>query len=96
MTPRSKGLWALGVTFVLTLLTTIFKEFEPGYAKGNWLIWMFWSWNYFAYAFDKRMLPWQFIELKGNGEGHPLARKVVFWGTAVVYLAFLALVAFAG
>lgn len=96
MTKRIKGLGMLCLTFVLTFLITIVKEIEPGYERGNWVIWIFWSWNYFAFAFDKRMLPWQFTELKAGGEGNPIARTMAFWGTAGVYIAFLALTAFYG
>ena len=95
MTAKSKSLRVGCVTFVLTALVTLFKEFKPGYANGIWFIWAFVSWNYFAYAFDKRMWPSQFVELKGGNEGSPIERRIFFWGTAVVYLAFLATMAFA-
>lgn len=95
MTPKIKALWVGGVTFVLTALVTIFKEFEPGNVNAIWFIWVGFSWNYFAYAFDKRMLPWQFVELKGGKEGSSGERTVFFWGTAVIYLALLATAAFA-
>jgi len=95
MTAKNKALWVGGVTFVLTALVTFFKEFKPGYANGIWFIWTFCSWNYFAYAFDKRMLPFQFVELKGGNEGSPLNRTIFFWGTTGVYLAFIATMAFA-
>lgn len=96
MTRKIKGLGVLFFTFALTFLIAIFKDLDPGYEKGNWVLWVFWSWNYFAYAFDKRMLPWQFSELKAGREGNPTARTIAFWGTAGVYLAFLALAAFYG
>ena len=95
MTEKTKALRVLGLAFVLTALLTILKKFEPGNVSAIWLIYAFCAWNYFAYAFDLGMWPWIFVELDGHGKGHPLARKVVFWGTAVVYLAFLALAAFA-
>ncbi len=96
MTPKSKALWVGCVTFVLTGLVTIFKEFELGNVNAIWIIWTGLSWNYFAYAFDRRMLPWQFVELKGGKEGNPTERTVFFWGTAAVHFAFLATAAFSG
>lgn len=95
MTPKSKAAWAGGATFVVTALVTIFREFEAGYVNGIWFLWFFFSWNYFAYAFDKRMLPWQFVELKGGAAGRPGHRTVYFWGTLVIHLSFLATMAFA-
>lgn len=95
MTPKNKALRVGGVTLVLTALVTIFREFEPGYVNGIWVIWAFFSWNYFAYAFDRDMWPWIFVELNGGGKGNPTERTVFFWGTAAVYLAFLAVMAFA-
>jgi hypothetical protein len=38
MTPKNKAAWVAGSTFVLTALVTIFRELEPGYAKGIWFI----------------------------------------------------------
>ncbi len=95
MSPKNKAFRVGCLTLALTALVTIFRELEPGYAKGIWAIWSFFAWNFFAYAFDWRMLPWQFIELKGGKEGNPTERTVFFWGTAAVYLAFLAVMAFA-
>ena len=95
MTPKNKAFRMGCLTMALTALVTIFRELEPGYAKGIWVIWAFFSWNYFAYAFDQDMWPWIFIELNGGGKGNPTERPVFFWGTAAVYLAFLAVMAFA-
>lgn len=95
MAERSKGLSALVATFALTGLLTALKNFESGHAEILWLLWTAWSWNHFAYAFDKRMLPWQFIELKGGIEGSPKTRTAFFWGTLVIYLLFLILIALA-
>ncbi len=94
MTAKNKALWVGSLTFALTLLVTIFKDFEDGYAKGNWLIWASCAWNYFAYGFERQMIPWVWVELKGHGQGNPTERTVVFWVTAFIYLAFLALAAF--
>jgi hypothetical protein len=95
MTAKSKALWVGCVTFLLTALVTIFKEFQPGNVNAIWFIWVFCSWNYFAYAFDRDMWPWVFVELYGGGKGKPSNRSFYFWGTAVIYLAFLGVAAFA-
>ncbi|MEY4727037.1 MAG: hypothetical protein RLZ36_1664 [Pseudomonadota bacterium] len=95
MTAKSKAFWVGVVTFLLTALVTIFREFEPGNVNAIWVIWAGFSWNYFAYAFDLGMFPRTFVELDGHGKGNPTERKVFFWGTAVIYLAFLAVAAFA-
>ena len=94
MTAKNKALWVGGVTFVLTALVTIFKEFEPGNVNAIWIIWAGFSWNYFAYGFERQMLPWVWVELQGRGRGNPIERTVVFWLTAAIYLAFLSLAAF--
>ena len=95
MTLQSKAAWVTAATFVLTTLVTTLREFEPGYIKGIWLLSTFWSWNYFAYAFDKQMLPWVFKELQGHGKGEKTARAIFFWGFAAMHFAFLATMAFA-
>ena len=95
MTPKTKAAWAAGVTFICTALVTVFREFEPGFAKGIWFLTLFLSWNYFAYAFDKQMLPWVFVEISGGKEGIPAARKFVYWATLFIHVAFLATMAFA-
>ncbi len=95
MTPKSKAAWAGGVTFAVTALVTMFREFEPGYVNGIWFIWIFISWNYFAYAFDRGMFPRNFVELDGGGKGKPNHRTAYFWGTLVIHLSFLATMAFA-
>lgn len=94
MTPKNKALWVTGVTFLSTSLVTLFRDFEQGYASGIWFLWLFWSWNYFAYGFDKGMLPSVFVELDGDGKGDPVARGFVFWLTATIYLAFIAAAGF--
>ena len=95
MTPKNKGLLAMGVTFLITVLIHPLKDFESGDVKANWVIWAGLSWNYFAYAFDRGMLPSAFSELDGGGKGDPANRTFFFWGTLVTHLAFLATMAFA-
>lgn len=79
----------------MTLIIHFVRGFETGDMKANWVIWAGLSWNYFAYAFDKRMLPWQFVELKGDGKGDATNRTFFFWGTLAIHLSFLAVMAFA-
>lgn len=85
----------MGVTFLITVLIHLLKDFESGDVKANWVIWAGLSWNYFAYAFDRGMLPSAFSELDGGGKGDPANRTFFFWGTLVTHLAFLATMAFA-
>lgn len=93
MTPRKKALWMLLVTSFLTVLPYFFLEMEPFPKKSLPIIWIFCSWNFFAYGFGRDMWPWQLVELKGNQEGSPAYRALHFWGTGALYLAFLAAVA---
>jgi hypothetical protein len=95
MTLKNKAVWVGLVTLIFTALVTIFREFEPGYAKGIWFLWFFFAWNYFAYAFDRGMWPRTFVELDGGGKGDPANRTFFFWGTLVLHLSFLAVMAFA-
>ena len=96
MTPKTKAAWAAVVTFLFTSLMTIFCEFEPGYAKGIWFIWFCVSWNYFAYAFGRGMLPSNYdLDDAGKHPAGPTARAFLFWGTLVIHLSFLFLMAFA-
>jgi len=95
MTTQSKAAWVAGLTFIFTALVTIFRKFEPGYINGIWLIWFFFAWNYFAYAFDRDMWPWIFDELKGKGNGKKNERSIFFWGSSILHLSFLATMAFA-
>jgi hypothetical protein len=96
MTPRTKGIWAIGATFLLTALIHLFRSFEAGNKKANWVIWAGLSWNYFAYAFDRGMLPSNYdLDDAGKHPTGPVARAFLFWGTLVIYLSFLALMAVA-
>lgn len=95
MTPKNKALWVAGVTFLSTALVTLLRDFEPGYIKAYWAIWAGLSWNYFAYGFDRGMMPTVFVELDGGGKGNPVERAVFFWITAAIHVAFISLMAFA-
>jgi hypothetical protein len=94
MTARIKSLWVLGATFLMTVSATSFKDFDAGNAEAIWVIWAGFSWNYFAFGFERQMLPWVWVELQGRGQGSPTERQVVFWATAAIYLAFLSLAVF--
>lgn len=95
MKRRTKSTWIWAALSVLTLLLVTLgdtREFTDG---GLLLAWAFFSWNLLAYGFDRDMWPVVFVELEGNSKGHPLARTVVFWASAAVYLLLLATIAFA-
>ena len=96
MTPKSKSAWVAGSTLMLTALVTMLREFSSGYVNGIWVMWFFWAWNYFAYAYDRGMLPSTFVELDGGGKGNPGWREGAFWLTVLQHLVFLATMAFAG
>lgn len=93
MSARKIGLrvWALlsAATVILSLLADV-----PAYpALALPLLWCFFSWNYFAYAFDKDMWPFVFVELDGGGKGKPSWRKFYFWLSVFLYAALLATIA---
>lgn len=95
MHPRAKALWVWGVVSLLSVLLLVTKgtrEFSDG---ALLLIWLFFSWNFFAYGFDRGMWPRAFVELDGQGKGNKIQREVFFWGTAVVYVSLLAFIAWA-
>jgi hypothetical protein len=96
MTPKTKGILVMGVTFFMTVLIHLFRNFDTGDQKANWVIWAGLSWNYFAYAFDRGMLPSNYdLDDSGKHPAGPVARAFLFWGTLVIHLSFLALMAFA-
>ena len=90
MSPKSKAILTGGTLFVLTALVTIFREVGSSNVKAIWLIFAGFSWNIFAYGFDRGMWPRTFVELDGRNKGNPVAREAVFWLSATVYLALMA------
>lgn len=88
-------MWAGGLVSVLTLLLYAAGDMPEYPSRALPFLWAFFTWNFFAYAVDRDMWPWVFVELDGHGKGHPLAREVVFWLTAGVYLMLLATIAWA-
>lgn len=95
MTRKSESLstWA-GLT-LLTLAVVVLRDVSHYTYSALIFIWAFFSWNLIAYGFDRNMWPVTFVELDGHDKGNPLARKVVFWLTAAVYLMLLATIAWA-
>lgn len=95
MNKKNNALLVWIVVSAMTLLLYVVsgtREFTDG---GLLIAWVFFSWNFYAYGFDRGMWPRGFVELDGYGNGHPLARKVVFWITAGLYLMLLATIAWA-
>ena len=95
MNKRNKALLVWATVTFLTLLLYVFGSMDVYPRRALPLIWVFFSWNFVAFGFDRGMWPRTFVELDGYGKGHPLAREVVFWGTAVLYLLLLATIAWA-
>lgn len=94
-TPKNIGLSVWGVLTLLTLLVFFVgtRHFTDGALA---MMWCFFSWNFFAYAFDKGMWPRIYVELDGQGKGIPGWRTFWFWFSAAIYTALLATIAFAG
>ena len=93
MTPRNKAIWLLLLTSTLTVILYAFKDLEPFPKKALPIIWIFFSWNFFAYGFSRDMWPWGLAELYGGKEGRPGIRSLWFWFTAAYYLGYLAILA---
>lgn len=93
---KNIGLSVWGVLTLFTLLLYIFGDMPVYPYRALPLLWCFFSWNFFAYTFNRRMWPWQFIELHGQDKGVPGWRSLWFWFTAAIYAALLATIAFAG
>lgn len=95
MSRRNRCLFVWVVVSSLTLLLLVASD-TGEYTDGGLLItWLGFSWNFYAYGYERGMWPRGFVELDGHGKGHPLARKAAFWLTAAVYLALLATIAWA-
>ncbi|WP_332749421.1 hypothetical protein [Hydrogenophaga sp.] len=90
---RAFGVW--GTVSVLTLMLYVFGGIPAYPARAIPIIWVFISWNLYAYGFEKRMWPTQFVELHGQDKGEPGWREFWFWFSAFIYLIFLATVAWA-
>ncbi len=90
---KAMSVWLLLV--VLTSSAYIFVELELSWQRLLPAVLAGVTWNHCAYAFDRGMWPRQFVELDGYGKGHPVAREILFWATACVYLLLLAMVAWA-
>jgi len=96
MKAKSYGLFMWGLLTMCTLLLYGFREMPAYPSRALPLLWGFFSWNYYAYAFDKRMWPPQFVELHGGSKGVPSWRAFWFWFAVLTYGALLAMIAWAG
>lgn len=96
MTPRNLGLLMWGILSMLTIVLYLIDSMPEYPKKALPLLWCFFSWNYYAYAFDKRMWPPQFVELHGSGKGVSSWRAFWFWAAVLQYVGLLGLVAWAG
>lgn len=83
------GLVVWGVTTSITLLLYIFVDMPAYPRRALPLVWGFYSWNFYAYSFGRRMWPWQFNELQGQGKGNPNWRAFWFWFSAMQYVVLL-------
>ena len=95
MSKRSKGVIVWVAVTLLTLLLYVLGDMGVYPSRALPLIWVGFSWNFFAYAFDRSMWPVVFVELEGQGKGVPAAREAVLWLTTMVYVALLATLAWA-
>lgn len=96
MTPKKLGLSAWMILSAATVLLYLVSDLPEYPARALPLLWAFFSWNYFAYAFDKDMWPFVFVELDGGGKGKSSWRKFYFWLSVFLYAALLATIACLG
>lgn len=90
------GLMVLVIFSLATLAIYVFVgagEFTNG---ALFISWCFFSWNYYAYSFDKRMWPPQLQELHGEGKGKASWRAFWFWLTVLIYAMLLTTILWAG
>lgn len=92
---RTIGLSVWGVLTLVTLSLYVLGNMSVYPSRALPLLWCFFSWNYFAYAFDRGMWPWVFVELDGQGKGLPGWRTFWFWFSALIYAALLATIVWA-
>ena len=95
VTPMKLGLWVWGALTSLTVIVWLVfgtRQFTDG---GLLIVWCLYSWNFFAYAFDRDMWPWQFVELNGKGLGAPSWRAFWFGFSVVMYAIILGAIAWA-
>ncbi len=92
-TKKALGAWI--TVSALTIVLFVGVDMDIGWQRLLPAAWAFFSWNFFAYAVERDMWPWIFVELEGHEKGHPPAREAMFWITAVLYLGILATIAWA-
>lgn len=93
--PNTKaiGLSAWGALTAMTVLLYLLGDIPTYPSRALPLLWFFFSWNFYAYSFGKRMWPWQLIELNDPHDRKPGVRALWFWLTAILYAALLATIA---
>lgn len=89
MTPKVTGLLVWGLLTALTVLLYLIRPIPVYPSKALPLMWLFFSWNFYAYAFDKNMWPTTFIELDGYGRGKKGWRQFWFLIDVVIYVLLL-------
>lgn len=95
MSRRNRSHFTWAVISAMTLLLLIVGD-TGDYTDGGLIVtWIGFSWNLYAYGYERAMWPRGFVELDGQGKGNPLARKVIFWLTAAVYIGLLATIMWA-
>ncbi len=95
MDKRTKAFWVWGTASGLTLLLYALGDLAIYPSRALPFIWAGFSWNFYAYGVGRGMWPRGFVELDGQGKGNSLAREVVFWASAWLYLLLLATIAWA-
>jgi hypothetical protein len=90
---KAFGIWI--AVSALTIVLFVFGDMDVGWQRLLPAAWGFFSWNFFAYAAERDMWPWIFVELEGHDKGYPPAREAMFWFTAALYLGLLATITWA-
>ena len=91
---KNLGLWVWGVLTATTIAIYFMLQLPEYPRKALPLVWCLFSWNFYAYAFDKSMWPTTFVELDGHGKGKHGWRTFWFWLDVSIYGALLLTVAF--
>lgn len=94
MNRKNKSLYIWLTLTALTLLLYFVRDLPAYPSRALPIIWAFFSWNFWAYGIDKGMWPRNFVELDGQGKGNRLAREVMLWLTAAIYLSLLGVLFF--
>lgn len=95
MSKKNKSFLVWGILSMLSLILVVTRGTGAYTDGGLGITWIFFSWNFLAYGFDRGMWPRVFVELDGQGKGNAAYREVYFWGAAVLYLLILSVITFA-